>query len=107
LDDVMTEPLIEMDAFELRWQLVHGLHPSDGLVVHVVDAGSLVIVGTDSAPHPKHGIYQATGRQIWMARATAWWVTRQAQCVLYGDTVVLSLADLDEHLAWVRRRTDP
>jgi hypothetical protein len=102
----MAEQLTEMDAFELRYQLVYGMHPSDGLVVHVVDESTLMIVGTDSTAHPKHGLHLATGRTLNMWRGAGGWLVGSPQRVPSGH-VAKTLTDLDVDLAWVRRRTDP
>ena len=113
-DEDTPEPLIEMDAFELRWQLVHGLHPSDGLVAHVIDEHTLMVVGTDSTKHPKHGLYAATGRYLTLRHdarlrpGMSWIVTRgEAHGFRGGKRRLGVLADLANDLAWVRRRTDP
>lgn len=106
----MTEHLAEMDAFELRWQLVHGLHPSDGLIAFVVDARTILVVGTDNTPHPKHGVYMATGRMLRLSlsfsRPEYWSSAREANGVSHSHKPMSVLADLDDDLAWVRRRSD-
>lgn len=110
--DAIAEPpplLADLDAFDLRTELAHGLSLSDGLRVDVIDENTLMVVGTDRIPSLR-GIYLATGRLVSLSRSAItklWWAERQTGSHGYGQRRVAVMSDLDDDLAWVRRRLDP
>lgn len=109
--DAIAEPpplLSDMDAFDLRTEITHGLSLSDGLRVDVIDENTLMVIGTDSMP--TRGLYLATGRLLHVTRdnrGEPWWVEHQQGGGFDCHRMLRIPADLDDDLAWVRRRSDP
>jgi hypothetical protein len=112
--DLFTTPLADLDAFDLRVEIAHGLSLSDGLRVDVIDENTLMVIGTDSMK--TRGLYLATGRLLHLTRDSKgepWRCDRYEGCPLhgFGAHMICTLADLyddlTDDLAWVRRRSDP
>jgi hypothetical protein len=105
--DLFTVPLADLDAFDLRTEIAHGLSLSDGLRVDVIDEDTLMVIGTDSMM--TRGLYLATGRLLHLTRDSKgepWWCDRYEGCPLHGFGAHMC-DDLTDDLAWVRRRSDP
>jgi hypothetical protein len=111
--DLFTVPLADLDAFDLRTEIAHGLSLSDGLRVDVIDENTLMVIGTDSMT--TRGLYLATGRVLYIERGEdrSWYLGRLTACFITearGCTnlePVDDLTSLADDLAWVRRRSDP
>ncbi len=103
-------PIAELDAFDLRTEIAHGLHASDGLRVEVIDENTLMVIGTDSTR--TRGLYLATGRLLQVTRDSKgepWWIDRYEGHPLRGSGAHVpgAMAGFDDDLAWVRRRSEP
>jgi hypothetical protein len=103
--DLFTTSLADLDAFDLRNEIAHGLSLSDGLRVDVIDADTLMVIGTDSMM--THGLYLATGRLLNMRRVHSAWQISRREPEFRGERMVDQLHECDDDLAWVRRRSDP
>jgi hypothetical protein len=103
--DMFTTSLADLDAFDLRIEIAHGLHASDGLRVDVIDADTLMVIGTDSMT--TRGLYLATGRLLNMRRVHSAWQISRREPAFRGERMVDQLHECDDDLAWVRRRSDP
>jgi hypothetical protein len=108
--DLFTTPLADLDAFDLRVEIAHGLSLSDGLRVDVIDEDTLMVIGTDSMM--TRGLYLATGRLLHLTRVrqgAPWWLERGERNISLGHRTppLKTAAEIDDHLAWVRRRSDP
>jgi hypothetical protein len=98
-------PLADLDAFDLRTEIAHGLSLSDGLRVDVIDENTLMVIGTDSMT--TRGLHLATGRLLNMRRAHSAWQISRREPEFRGERMVDQLSEFADDLAWVRRRSDP